>query len=197
MKLPKDLARFRRNQILKRVLPCIGLLTFLSIILLLWGEIIFRTDNKAFQGSCYTLVLLIPFVATGVPFRLIDSTYCGTVKRVDIVTSADHDFSQSIRGKTYVKNTVHLTIETPNGKTIYKTAPGGKTKPRQISDAFHEGDHVFHLYGTNTVTVFPSPDETQVFCTVCCTSNNRENTVCRHCAHSLVKNFSDFLTKTE
>ena len=93
MTLPKDLQIYCRNRILKRVIPCIILISVFATILTLWGSVIFNTDNKAFQTSCYVVVMLIPFVITGVPHKLIDSTYYGTVKKVDIVTTTDNDSS--------------------------------------------------------------------------------------------------------
>ena len=57
MTLPKDLQIYCRNRILKRVILCIILISVFATILALWGSVIFNTDNKAFQTSCYVVVL--------------------------------------------------------------------------------------------------------------------------------------------
>ena len=188
MTLPKDLQIYCRNRILKRVIPCIILIFVFATILALWGSVIFNTDNKAFQTSCYIIVMLIPFAITGVPHKLIDSTYYGTVKKVDIVTTTDNDSSvKPTREHLYLKNTIYLSIEQPDGKLIYKKAYSGKARLQQNINAYNEGDLVFHLYGTNTVVVLPDANDSSVHCSVCGSSNNIENDQCRDCGHSLIK----------
>ena len=188
MTLPKDLQIHCRKRILKRVIPCIILISVFATILALWGSVIFNTDNKAFQTSCYIVVMLIPFVITGVPHKLIDSTYYGTVKEVDIVTTTDNDSSvKPTREHLYSKNTIYLSIERPNGKLIYKKAYSGKARLQQNINAFNEGALVFHLYGTNHVVVLPDANDRHVHCSVCGSSNSIENDKCRNCGHSLIK----------
>ena len=188
MTLPKDLQIYCRNRILKRVIPCIILISVFATILALWGNVIFNTDNKVFQASCYIVVMLIPFVITGVPHKLIDSSYYGTVKKVDIVTTTDNDSSfKPTREHLYLKNTIYLSIEQPDGKLIYKKAYSGKARLQQNINTYNEGDLVFHLYGTNTVVVLPDSNDSTVHCVVCGFSNNIEDDKCRDCGYSLVK----------
>ena len=188
MTLPKDLQIYCRNRILKRVIPCIILISVFATILALWGNVIFNTDNKAFQASCYIVVMLIPFALTGVPHKLIDSTYYGTVKKVDIVTTMDNDSSvKPTREHLYLKNTIYLSIERPNGKLIYKKAYSGKAKFQQNLNAYNEGDLVFHLYGTDVVTVVPNATSTKCCCCVCKDDNEITNQTCRSCGYSLIK----------
>ncbi|MBO5968617.1 MAG: hypothetical protein J6S14_08990 [Clostridia bacterium] len=189
MTLPKDLQTYCKKKILKHAIPC-AILTFaFATILILWGNIIFNTDNKAFQVSCYIVFMIIPFAITGVPHKLIDSTYYGTVKKIDIVTTADNDSSvKPTREHLYLKNTIYLSIEKTDGKIIYKKAYSGKTKLQQNLNTYHEGDLVFHLYGTNAVVVLPNSTSTTVHCAVCGSSNNADDDSCRNCGHSLIKN---------
>ncbi len=188
MTLPKDLQIYCRNRILKRVIPCIILISVFATILALWGNVIFNTDNKAFQASCYIVVMLISFVITGVPHKLIDSTYYGSVKKVDIVTTTDNDSSvKPTREHLYLKNTIYLTIERPDGKLIYKKAYSGKARLQQNINKYNEGDLVFHLYGTNAVVVLPESNDGTIHCVVCGSSNNIADDKCRDCGHSLIK----------
>ena len=140
------------------------------------------------DGASYIIVMLIPFAITGVPHKLIDSTYYGTVKKVDIVTTTDNDSSvKPTREHLYLKNTIYLSIEQPDGKLIYKKAYSGKARLQQNINAYNEGNLVFHLYGTNTVVVLPDTNDRSVHCSVCGSSNDIENDQCRDCGHSLIK----------
>ena len=188
MTLPKDLKLFCLKRILKRVIPCIILVAAFATILALWGNVIFKTDNKTFQTSCYIVSMFLPFVITGVPHKLIDSTYYGIVKKVDIVTTTAS--SSSIRPSTetlYLKNTIYLKVERPDGKLVYKKVYSGKARFQQNINTYNEGDLVFHLYGTNTVVVLPDTNDSSVHCSVCGTSNSIENNKCCDCGHSVVK----------
>ena len=188
MFLEKDLQKYCRKRVLTRIIPCIILVSVFATILILWGNAIFNTDNKAFQTCCYIVVMLIPFVITGVPHKLMDSTYCGTVKKVDIVTTTDNDSSvKPAREYSYLKNTIYLSIEKPNGKLIYKKVYSGKARLQQNINAYNEGDLVFHLYGTNHVVVLPDDKDSSVHCSVCGSSNSIKNDQCRNCGHSLIK----------
>ena len=190
MTLPKDLRSYRLKMILKRLIPCIILISVFSVILILWGNSIFDTENKSFQISCYIIVMIIPFAVTGVPHKLIDSTYYGTIKKVDIVTSTDNDSPlKPTREHLYLKNTIYLKIEKPNGKLIKRKVYSGKADLQQNINTYNEGDTVFHLYGTDTVVVFPRSNDANLHCPVCGSSNNIENNTCHTCKHSLIKGF--------
>ena len=188
MTLPKDLQSYCTKRILRRVIPCIILISIFATILALWGNFIFNTDNKVFKISCYVVVMLIPFIITGVPHKLIDSTYYGTVRKVDIVTTADS--SSSIKPTwehLYHKNTIYLSIERPDGKLIHKKAYTGKARLQQNINTYNEGDSVFHLYGTDTVVILPEANDTIVHCAVCGSANDVKNNKCRDCDHTLIK----------
>ena len=192
--LPKDLLKYCRKRILIRAIPCVILTAFFAIVLILWGNIIFDISNTVFRASCYFLFMLIPFAVTGVPHKLIDTTYYGKIKKVDLVTTTNSDSSvKPALEHLYFKNTIRLWIETPNGKLIYKKAYSGKAGLGQNLHTYHEGDFVFHLYGTNTVVVLPDASETTVHCAVCGASNQTDNDKCRACGHSLIKSIENTL----
>ena len=188
MTLPKDLQIHCRKRILKRVIPCIILISVFATILLLWGNIIFNTENKVLQISCYVIVMIFPFAITGVPHKLIDQTYYGTVKKVEIETTTDSEYVRHMREYLYLKNTIYLTVEKSDGKLIHKKAFAGKARLQQNLNTYHEGDMVFHLYGTDTVVVFPDSADHTIHCVVCGSSNQIEDDQCRDCGHSLIKN---------
>ena len=188
MILPKDLQTYCRKRILKRVVPCIILVSLFATILIIWGDVIFNTDNKSFQNSCYIITMLLPFVITGVPYKLLDSTYYGTIRKINIVATIDNDSSvKPTREHLYWRNTVYLSVERPDGKLLYRKAHSVKAEEMQNVNTYKEGDSVFHLYGTNIVVVLPDSNNGTIQCSVCGSSNNIENDKCRDCGHSLVK----------
>lgn len=188
MKLPKDLSAYRRKNFLIRLIPCMLMIGVFASILALWGDILINTAVWEFKISCYVLIMIIPFAITGVPYKLIDTTYYGKIKKVDIDTTTDNDCSfKPTREHLYLKNTIYLTIEKPNGKLIYKKAYSGKARLQQHLNTYQVGDLVFHLYGTKQVVVLPDKIATTVQCPICGSSNAIESDNCRNCKHSLVK----------
>ena len=188
MQLPKDLSLYRKKRILIRLIPCVALLCVFSAILFLWGDILINTDVIEFKVSCYIIIMLIPFAITGVPYNLIDSTYCGRITKIDVVTTTDNDCSfKPTMEHLYLKNTIYLHIEKSNGKTVCKKAYIGKAKLQQNLDTYKVGDTVFHLYGTKYVILLPQSANITVNCPVCGCSNSVEDNKCRKCNHSLIK----------
>lgn len=188
MKIPYDLKAFRTRKILTRVIPCTILAAAFAAVLILWGDVIFDMEYKSFKDLCYVVVMLIPFIVTGIPHKLIDSTYYGTVKKIEVVTTADSSNPMvPARENLYWKNTIYLHIEKPNGKLIRKKAYSGKARLQQFIQTYHEGDSVFHLYGTPNVIVLPGLADSHVHCAVCGDSNDSDRSVCRSCGHSLIK----------
>ena len=188
MKIPYDLKAYRTRKILVRVIPCTILVAAFATVLILWGEVIFDMEYKSFKDLCYVVVMLIPFIVTGVPHKLIDSTYYGTVKQIDIETTLDNSTPLTpVKCHLYWRNTIYLHIEKPNGKIVRKKAYSGMARLQQHIQTYHEGDSVFHLYGTPNVIVLPGAADSHVHCAVCGDSNDSDRSVCRSCGHSLIK----------
>ena len=88
----------------------------------------------------------------------------------------------------YTKNTIILTVLLENEKSIKVKVYEGQSKLGQHLNSYHEGDKVFHLYGTNVTIVLPDSADTSVQCSVCGASNNVKDGKCRDCGLSLIKN---------
>ena len=85
--LPDSLKKRRLRKILLRVLSCLVLFAFALVSIILWGETIFPfpTQNaSSLRYLCYFLFLLLPFLITGVPLKLIDRSFSGTVRKAEI-----------------------------------------------------------------------------------------------------------------
>jgi len=206
MTLANDLKAVIKKRILKKLSLFLVLTVLLGGILLLFGDRLFNTDVLAFKISCYVCVMLIPFLITGAPFSFIDSTWYGEIVRVDIEEAAEatNEAKPRLYGAIYSV----LTIKKNNGRLIvkeikqssfsmYKNLWGASSgiavsakerKNEHFSDDYKVGDRVFHLYGTYGVVVLPRENSERVRCAVCGEHNEVENSVCRQCGHTLVKN---------
>ena len=187
-KMPEDLKAYTQKKIARRVVPCLILEILLGLIIALWGDILFPTSAVEFKYSCYFLIMLIPFAATGVPFKLIDRTYAGIIERAEVSTVMCTTRGTR-RHKLIWKNQLDVTIRTTDGKLIDKTPLMiDISMPVQKLEVYKVGDRVFHLYGTKTIVKLPSPTDTHVACAVCGQMNEMSRNTCNLCDHTLIKN---------
>ena len=187
-KIPYDLKRYSRNYALKRILACVVMLALLGTALALWIDIIFSPKLVSFKILFCIVVMAVPFILTGVPFKLFDRTYCGTVERVDVETTVDSDAKSKPTWQTlYWRNIVYLTVRCEDGKLIKSKVQSERVSAHHNEDLFKAGDKVFHLYGSKYTVILPKKSDTHVECAVCGSSNNIENDRCRNCEHTLVK----------
>ena len=167
-----------------------ALLAVFGTILFFLGERIFNFDNVGLKILCYIITLLIPFRISGVPAKLIDSTWCGQVTDINVDLTTDSDSpSKPTRKTLYTKRTVYLTVVTPEGKTVRHKVYSG---PDDVSGGWHVGDSVFHLYGTDKVVVLPDGKSDTVACPVCGSSESAHAEHCTGCGHTLIKGTDRF-----
>lgn len=186
--LPLELKKIIRHKIFRRVVVCLFFLIPIGIALALWENALFETDNQVFKSACYIGMLVVPFVISGIPFKLIDKSFRGKIDKVDIETTVDNSSSaKPTREHLYVKNTIYLSIKREDGKVIRKKAYEGRAKLQQHLETYREGDDVFHLYGTKHIVVLPKKVNTYVQCSVCGDCNVKENELCRNCMSPLIK----------
>ena len=186
--LPKDLKTYAIKTALKSIIPCALLVICFAVALIFWGDVILPIDKDIIKVIVYTMVMLVPFAVTGVPLKLLDKTYSGTVQKVEIKTTTDNVYhGQPTRENLYTKNTVFLYVLQENGVTIRKEAYEGNTKLSQKLDAYKAGDRVFHLYGSKQTVVLPGASDKYVQCPICGTINDKTYTDCEVYGHTLVK----------
>ncbi len=206
MTLANDLKAVIKKRILKKLSLFLFLAVLFGGILLLFGDRLFNTDILAFKASCYFCAMLVPFVITGVPFSLIDSTWYGEIVRVDIeeATEATNEAKPRLYGAIYTVITVKksngrlITKELKQGSfSMYKNLWGASSgiaasakerKNEHFCDDYKVGDRVFHLYGTYGVVVLPRENSERVRCAVCGEHNDVKESICRQCGCTLVKN---------
>lgn len=193
--LPSDLKRYTRRKVLKRVVPCILLFALLGYVLLVHGEEILGTHKTLAKIICYPIILLMPFAITGVPFKMMDSSWTGEILRVD----AKEEVAFHGAKHMYAEIKVLVTIKKDDGKIIthkviaaaFPKSAGFYFTPKgnveMAINRFSIGAKVCHLYGTKHIVVMPSASDTTVLCPVCADVNDKEERVCRSCGHSLIK----------
>ena len=191
--LPSDLKGYARREVLKRVVPCILLSALLVYLLLFFGEEIIGTRKALAKIICYPLIMLIPFILTGVPFKMLDSSWTGEI--IHVTAKAGIAAASGAARHIYGDVKVIVTIRKTNGKTMkYKMQavafPKGSDAKGNIERALNMypvGAKVCHLYGTKHIVVIPSAADTTVLCPVCADVNDKEERACRSCGHSLIK----------
>lgn len=185
--LPETLKRAVRGSVLKRVVPCLVAEMILVACLILWGDRLFPLKYAVARTSCHIAVILIPLFVTGVPMKLFDRSWRGTVQKVEIETTIDNASPiKPTRDYNYTKNTVNLAIVRDDGKWMYVKAYEGRAKFQQNLNKYKEGDEVFHLYGTNRIIVLSKGRDAQAECAFCGSMNGKESGHCHSCGCELI-----------
>ncbi len=189
IKLPPDLRRYSRICALKRIIPCLVLtilvLYFIvahgdTFIAAVFGNVITDDANTGFKVAAYMALLVLPFVLTGVPHRLMDETYYGEVLSVMVKTTVTNKI---LVRRLYDINVVKLTVATQKGireKVVYR----GPVNSNYDLDRFKKGDFVFHLYGSKRTIRLEN--NASPICPVCTLTDNSGDGTCKYCGHSLV-----------
>ena len=192
LRLPRDLQGHVRMAVFKKLAPCVLLLIAFGLVIFFLGERIFALVPPAIRVVTYIVAMLIPFVATRVPFCLFDRTFVGKVKSVHVeneyVAIKGLGGSNLSISRTLV-TFVYLILELPDGKEKrIKAAQGGG-----FMEEYKPGDTVFHLYGTKHTIVLPEKAGDHVECPVCGDDNRAELTSCHSCGHTLIKSMHDLI----
>ena len=195
-KLPQDLRGFVIKAVLKRIIPCVLLLITFSVALIFWGDIILPVDKAIVKVIVYTIVMLVPFAVTGVPHKMIDSTWKGEVVESRIVEETS--FTNEAIPRMYGSVNVILKVKTKDdqvkeiklkGSTFAKHLNlqfRANGNANQTEDFYSVGNRIFHLYGSNQYVVLPKPVDKTVQCPICGIKNNKTTPKCESCGHSLV-----------
>ena len=186
-KLPKDLTLFSIKTALKRVVPCVLMLIAFAVALIFWGDVILPIQKEPVKTILYVIVMLVPFAVTGVPYKILDRTYSGTVQKVEITTTVDNAYhSKPTRESLYYKNTVYLHVMQENGVVIRQKVSEKDARAAQNLEAYKVGDKVFHLYGSTQTIVLPEEKDELVQCAICGEANYKNESHCKLCNHTLI-----------
>lgn len=206
-KVPSDLQKYVKKQIIKHVAVFLLWQGMMIAILLIFGKALFGVDNPYVIGFMYALCLLVPFVNTKTVRLLCDKTYFGVIERVEIKTSFENErpWKPTQEGQ-YTATKVILTVKEEGSDrrhTVKVTEKGGTNEKQGMWDAYSQrpdsgfvqnaemrykvGAKVFHLRSTKHLVVLPEESDTTLRCAVCGETNKAEQETCRKCGHTLMK----------
>lgn len=206
--LPKDIKKYVGKTMVLRFLKFLILSAVSSFL-------IYFLNDRVMERShilVYTLLLvglgIMPFWVSEFPMKLLDSTWCGTVKNVDI-KEVTGTVTSGTRVYPYTNHIFILTVKKENGKTVkvkakeycFERCRGFKV-PRKGSLQHHMndykvGDTVYHFYGLSELFVIGQRRSVNVNCVVCGSENPRTSTHCHHCGHTLIHTLLDNDTSSD
>lgn len=200
--LPDDLKSYRAKRIIKISLPFIALLSLgVTACLSLSYKIPsleHATPSKV--KIVYAVLLILPFVITGFPKKLIDKSWCGEIIGVD--TKIYNTLYSLNNSCTYTKASIVLTVKlsdkktkevevfatpTPRENSFYSAAnwkPDGKVEYQESKH--NVGDKVYHLYLFDHLLIESKKDQT-VTCVVCGAVSPKASKKCAICDHSILR----------
>ena len=189
--VPHDIKRYITMQIVKRLLVCIAGFAAVALILLYYKDSIAERGVSA-QVFAYTVPFIAVLLVTGVPLKLIDRSWCGTIENVKVREVLIHKFGRNYRvagqGAEY-GNVVDLEVRLDSGKTVTCHPTFKPLKDLKSIDFytfnFKEGDRVVHIYLTNFVQRLPDDEAELINCTVCGEVQPKTREKCETCGHTL------------
>ncbi len=197
--LPKALKRKRAGRILLILLAFFALSAALFAVLFFLGESLFPFGEKfaTARKVFYAVLMLLPFVICKVPLKFIDSSWSGTVVKVDVDQGVG-TYLEMGQAMPYWKMRVVLTIEKNNGKRKRWTSksfgeimryahipmPG---KIEYHTDEFSVGDKVHKYYYFPYLFVSNLTQADRKKCIVCGATNDIKDKSCWSCRSALIE----------
>lgn len=184
IEIPEDIRTYVRKQRVKRLLLCVVLFVILGVI----GYFYINKLYPLNRNLSYIFFSLMILLITGVPHKLIDSTWHGTIVSSKNVTSTEH-----VPGMPFTYNyfwsAVHkkLAVADENGNVTIRRSEKIREKYSQdITDELVPGNYVVHVGGTKYTLVFTKNPE-HFRCAVCGMENPSKNTHCVDCGHTMIR----------
>ena len=198
IRLPHDLQEYVRKKTGRRITKCLLFEAAVILFLLVLGNRVFSALGLILQSLVYVILLLLPFLLTGVPFKLLwDRNWSGTVTDVKVKTKTAYTTDYQ-----YLQNIIILTLADSNGKTFKKTVaahnvqtskPGGvlvsysDAKVEHYMNDYQIGDEVYHFHGLPYPLVVGPNYKERTTCVVCGQETKSDQAHCWNCGHSLIQ----------
>ena len=194
IKVPGDIKRYIVVRVGGRILACTALLAaVITGVTLNLADILER--GISYAVLLYAVPIVLVFVVTGVPKKLIDSTWIGEVTEQKVKTI----IQSRVSGANYktgfdgygskmseYRNVLTLTVKTENGNSVsFKACETSDTElfENMLAD-FKAESKVAHVYGTKYLRLIDEDAET-VKCIICGEENEKGEEKCAKCKHSL------------
>ena len=196
--LPLSLRQRRARSITLRITVCVLLLLLFIFVIITWGDKLFPSTLKSRVGYTglkamfYILLLSIPFIISGVPFKLINCSWSGTV----IAVTVEENLKASGAGRPRLSKSHNLilTIKTDKGKEIEHTILSFDSRATSYTSGkihHHEhkiavGDRVYKYYGFKYLYIIPQKHHEHKSCIVCGAKNKIKDKKCWSCDSELL-----------
>ena len=189
--LPEDIRKIVTRAVAKRVIPCIILEFILLWYVIFFGEMSFRMVGIEVRILIYIVLILLPFIITGVPLKLIDRSWKGEIIGINV----DMGLNRSVNGKG-VREVSYLVlkIKRDDGKIVDHTVSvfslgytmqSSRAKSEFAEDDYAVGDKVYHYYGIKRLLIIHKDNSRE--CVICGSNNPEKNDRCFYCGHSIIK----------
>ena len=189
--LPEDIQRKVVNSIIKKVFPCIVLEIIIVLYIVFWGEKSFKMVDLGVRVLIYVVLIIVPFVVTGVPLKLIDRSWKGEIVAINVNMGLVRSVNgRGVRDGSYLV----LKIKRDDGKIIEHTLnvftyanamKSNRARSEFAEDDYAVGDKVYHYYGIKRLLIIHKDKSRE--CVICGANNPEHNDRCFNCGHSIIK----------
>ncbi len=193
IRLPNDLEEYVRKSVYKRIFTCLLSLLLVAIIIFLFGESFLEGADDNIKKTVYFVLLLVPFMISGIPHKLFDSGWNGKIINKEIKTVTDSTF-KGITPRPVARNVISLTIQKDNGRLIFKEIKAERAPYmandgdiKGIVDNYNVGDAVYKFFGLPYIVVSHAKKSDCLICAVCGSENPHNNKKCFNCDFSLIR----------
>lgn len=193
--LPEDVRLFARNRAAKKLLLFAGIVIFCAVMLFYYREDIFPFWLSWRRGILFTVLTVVPFVATGVPFCFTDSNWRGTVVDVEYFTESRIGAGGSVRYAPGRQATARRGINTRYTVAVTARRDDGSLKRVKVNtfggalSEYKTGDTVIHFKGIDNLLIISQKDDGFLNCIVCGCNNPKSRDNCFGCGHTLLKEY--------
>ncbi|MBP3315149.1 MAG: hypothetical protein J6M03_04945 [Clostridia bacterium] len=189
--LPEDIRKIVTRSVAKRVIPCIILEFIMLWYVIFFGEMSFRMVGIEVRILIYIVLILLPFIITGVPLKLIDRSWKGEIVAINVDMGLDRSvYGRGVREVSYLV----LKIKRDDGKVIEHTMSvfshstamkSNRARSEFAEDDYAVGDKVYHYYGIKRLLIIHKDKSRE--CVICGSNNPEKNDRCFYCGHSIIK----------
>lgn len=198
IKMPTDIKKYIAKKVIIRVLWLV-LLIALSICANVYLWEIFAAKSRTYIHIVFIVVsALLPFVISGIPLKLIDNSWSGTVTNIEIKEETGTVSNGTTNVFPYIKHVIVLTLKKDNGSFLkvrikeYGTrnhpgipVPSEGNIHHHMND-YSIGDIVYHFYGLSEYFVLSLDPTKPVNCVICGNQTPAESGKCWNCGYSLI-----------
>ncbi len=182
--IPKSIKKFIAKGIIKRfIILIIGIVIAAMVIQMFIADLL-KTSVGNVAAFAF-LILLVPFWISGIPMKLFDRSYVGTVLKIEIQNPEIKENYRD-RRRSVSQFAQFMLIKDQRGKLHYTEIFDEGEIFEGRKKYYNVGDKVVHIYGTEYIRpLHPEQFQMPKVCVVCGHKNNHEHTDCQNCSCSL------------